>query len=111
MSSRNLEGLMLLARLGENLGVDLGNYQTAVGRGIRRAFDYLVPFATDGPMWPDRQFGELSAQALVRSLDSASGRSPDSRYLALLKNLKPSDPTSRAHWLRRESSESRAKAD
>lgn len=47
----NLDGLMLLASLGENVGVDLWNYQSADGRGIRRALDYLVPIALCEQKW------------------------------------------------------------
>src|SRR6266436_9463175 len=40
-SNGNLDGLMLLARLSENVGVDLWNYQTKDGRGIRHALEFL----------------------------------------------------------------------
>jgi hypothetical protein len=51
-SIQNLTGLMDLADLGERVGVDLWNFQTADGRGIRKALEYLAPFALDGKKWP-----------------------------------------------------------
>jgi hypothetical protein len=47
----NLDGLMLLARLGENVGVDLWSFQTTDGRSIRKALDYLVPFGLGQQKW------------------------------------------------------------
>src|SRR6266567_3898688 len=60
----NLDGLTLLATLGERVGVDLWNYRTADGRSIRRALEYLMPFALGEKKWPHQQLGEWSPQNL-----------------------------------------------
>lgn len=51
-SSLNLGLLMNLADLGRLLGIDLWNYATGDGRGIRRTFDYMRPFALGKARWP-----------------------------------------------------------
>ncbi len=60
----NLDGLMLLARLGEKVGVDLWSYETRDGRSIRRALDFLAPFAFGEKKWTDQQLGEWPPQML-----------------------------------------------
>jgi len=61
-SNGNLDGLMLLARLAENVGVDLWSYETKDGRSIRRAFDYLYPYAVGEQKWNHQQLGEWAPQ-------------------------------------------------
>ena len=82
----NLDGLMLLARLGENVGVDLWGYQTPDGRGISRALDYLVPFALGTQKWPHQQLGEWQPQSLFSLIRRAAVRYDD-RYQALAAKL------------------------
>src|SRR5258708_5527273 len=54
-SNGNLDGLMLLAQLGDDVGIDLWNFRTKDGRGIRRALEYLYPFAVGEQKWTDQQ--------------------------------------------------------
>lgn len=54
-SAFNLIALLTLAEAGKQVGVDLYGYQTKDGRSIRRALDYLAPFADPAQPWPHQQ--------------------------------------------------------
>jgi len=86
-SVANLDGLMLLARLGENVGVDLWGYQTSDARSISRALDYLVPFALGAQKWPYQQLGEWQPQSLFPLIRRAAVRYDNQRYQALAAKL------------------------
>jgi hypothetical protein len=90
----NLDGLTLLARLGENVGVDLWSYQTKDGRGIRRALEYLVPFAL-GEKWKYQQLGEWQPRALFPIMRRAATRYTDPKYQALMSQIPAVDPADR----------------
>ncbi len=47
-----LEAGFTLAQLAECVGVDLWHYQTADGRGLRKAMDFLLPYAGHEDSWP-----------------------------------------------------------
>ncbi len=79
----NLDGLMLLARLGENVGVDLWNYQTHDGRSLRRALEYLVPFSFGERKWTHQQLGEWQPEMLFPLILGAAARYRDQKYQAL----------------------------
>jgi hypothetical protein len=100
-SVMNLQGLMSLARLGENVGVDLWNYSTPDGRSIRRALDYLVPFALGEQKWPHQQLGEWAPQALFPLLRQAAAAYEDQKYRALTLKIPQVDSTDRSNLLRR----------
>jgi hypothetical protein len=78
-SCGNLDGLMLLARLGENVNVDLWNYKTADGRSIRKALDFLVPFAL-GQKWNYQQLGEWPPQQLFPLMRRAANHYADAAF-------------------------------
>jgi hypothetical protein len=81
----NLRAFFDLATLGQRAGVDLWNYRSADGRSLRKALDYLVPFAAGEHKWPEAQIttfrpGEL--HVLLRRAAVAWGE-PKYRELAL----------------------------
>jgi Alginate lyase len=82
----NLDGLMLLARLGENVGVDLWGYTTRDGRSIRKALEFLIPFAL-GQKWTYQQLGEWPPQQLFPLIRRAAERYSDSEIKALVARL------------------------
>jgi hypothetical protein len=51
----NLEALCACARLGEHVGVDLWNFRTADGRGIRAALEWVLPYALQEKQWENKQ--------------------------------------------------------
>ncbi len=51
----NLNAFFMLARLGERVDVDLYSYHTADGRNLRKALDWMVPFATGEKPWTHEQ--------------------------------------------------------
>jgi Alginate lyase len=76
----NLEALMKLADLGEHTGVDLWSFQTADGRSIRRALDYVLPFAAGDKKWQQQQITEFKPQEIVPLLLQGALRLRRSEY-------------------------------
>jgi hypothetical protein len=95
----NLEGLMLLARLGESIAVDLWNYNTVDGRSIRRALDYLVPFALGERKWPYQQLGQWQPQILFPLLHRAATKYRDENYQAVMRKVPAIGEADRANLL------------
>jgi len=83
----NLDGLMSLAKLGERLGVDLWNYETADGRSIRKALDFLAPFAVGEKKWSHQQLGDWPPQMLFPLIRRASAHYVDVRFRTLLAKV------------------------
>jgi Alginate lyase len=54
-SAFNLIALMTLAETGRRVGVDLYGWQSADGRSIRRAVEYIAPFADPQRQWAYQQ--------------------------------------------------------
>jgi hypothetical protein len=95
----NLDGLTLLATLGERVGVDLWQFQTADGRGLRRALDFLTPFALGERKWPYQQLGEWPPQMLFPLLRRAAHPYNDKPFRAVLARLPEIDAGERSNLL------------
>ncbi len=51
----NLRAMTFVTEMGRPLGVDLWAYETADGRSMKKAFDYLRPFALGEKEWKEKQ--------------------------------------------------------
>jgi hypothetical protein len=67
-SAFNLTALFELARLGEDVGVDLWSFRGKNGTSIRSALDYLLPYATRERRWTHQQIEPIKAKDLLPML-------------------------------------------
>src|SRR5437870_2844008 len=86
-SNGNLDGLMLLATLGERVGVDLWNYQTSDGRSIRKALDFLTPVALAEGKWQYPELGGVKPEALFPLMRRAAAVYKDKAYQRFMAKL------------------------
>lgn len=78
----NLEALFRLAALGRHVDLDLWRYETADGRGLRKALTYLVPYARREKAWPFREIGRWETVPMADLLLQAASayKNPAYRY-------------------------------
>lgn len=83
----SLLGMVRLAEIARNQGVDLYDYTTPDGRSLRQALDAHVPFLLGKP-WPN-QGGNVSYpithREFMQAYELAYAHWPDPDYLAVLK--------------------------
>lgn len=89
-STMNLRGLMQLANLGKKAGVDLWNFETADGRSIRKALDFLLPVAAGEKTWEYQQLGNLdeSIENLKINFILAAKATGETKYQNVAKLVK-----------------------
>ena len=83
----NLEALFDAAALGDNLAVDLWNFETPDRRSIRKALDWLIPFATGEKQWSMREESVWQPERLAPLLQRAALRYRHPNYIAALGKL------------------------
>jgi hypothetical protein len=86
-STMNLDGIISLARLGENVGVDLWSFQTVDGRSIRKAILFLEPFARDGKLWTYKQIVPIQPEKFYTAARRANGRYKDAEFQKMLASF------------------------
>lgn len=97
-SLMNLRGLMALAELGDHAGVDLWSYQTPDGRSMRKALDFLVPYATGAKPWPYRNIVAWNPTGLAPLLHLAAARWHDASYEQAAEMLAGPSAMSTLRW-------------
>lgn len=86
-STMNLEGLVELADLGDSVGLDLWGYRSTDGRSIRRAFDFLYPFAVGEKKWTYQQIEEFQPERLFSLMRRASAKYTDDNFKKMMTNV------------------------
>ena len=86
-SAFNLRALTELASLADQVGVDLWHFQTADGRSLRKALDYLVPYAMGEKKWSYQQIEDMRPDELAGPLLEAAAVYKDPKYEAAAKKL------------------------
>ena len=87
-SNGNLDGLMLLATLGQRVGIDLWNFQTGDGRGIRKALDFLTPVAVGKQKWAYQEIeGGVKPESLFPLMRRAAQVYQDQPYQTLVSSV------------------------
>ena len=83
----NLQAFVALANLGDAAGVDLWRYQTPDGRSIRKAIDWLLPFALGQQRWSTPELGGFRPEELLPVLREAASRLQDGRLTVAADRL------------------------
>lgn len=84
----NLQAFVRLAKLAEQVDVDLWGYESADGRSIRAAIDYLLPYALAPETWPHKQIKDIHTGGLANILAEAARVYGDERYSAAAARLR-----------------------
>ena len=69
-----------LAMLGRRVGIDLWNYQTEDGRSLRKAIDWLLPYASGEKEWTYQQIRPRKMKEAATVLRRAANAYDDPKY-------------------------------
>lgn len=101
----NLEALFQLAKLAEQTSIDLWNYKTEDGRGIKTALDFLVPYLGNEKKWEYKQIKEFDINKHYSLLVRAYLVYKDKKYIPLINACKVSDYKKQRSYLIYETAE------
>lgn len=73
----NLKGFFALARIGETVGLDLWNYNSPKGRSIRKAFLWMLPYASGDEPWEHEQIEDFKWSNFLPLIRMATGHYKD----------------------------------
>ena len=87
----NLAGFMLIARLAENVSVQLWNYETIDHKNIRKGIDWLIPYLKKNKTWDYKQIKKISYNETIKILKMASLKYKNIAFDPLAKEISPVD--------------------
>jgi hypothetical protein len=98
-SRYNLSALMTLAGLGDRYGIDLWNYQTEDGRSIRKALDWMAPYAVGEQKWDRAQIVNPKIEEMFILFRRAAIQYREPKYEELAEKVPQQDPQSNRYNL------------
>jgi hypothetical protein len=93
----NLEALVLLARLGETVGLDLWKFSTPDGRSLPAALHYVAPYADPAKVWPQKDLETAERTRLLPLLAEALRHGEDAGHRELFTRC-GGQPVPGEHW-------------
>jgi hypothetical protein len=85
----NLKALMQLAEIGRHVGIDLWHYEAPEGGSIRKALDYLAPYADPTRNWSGTQITPVEPYTLLPALRMGEMVYGDTQYRTLIEKIPP----------------------
>ena len=82
-----LDAWFTAATLADNVGVDLWNYKTKDGKGIKTALDWLLPYAMGDKTWTYPQIHEYKKGDFLTLLIKANSKYKEDKYRAAIDRL------------------------
>ena len=86
-TNMNLYGFMTIARLAENLKIDLWHFETTDGKSIRKCVDWLVPYIKKEQKWTYKQIKKMTYEHSVPILKMAAKVYSNPTYEVLAKKV------------------------
>lgn len=87
----NIKGMLDLGILARKVGVDLLGYATPDGRGIRKAVDWLIPYAVGEKTWAWEQITDFDKKNFFEVFRRAAIYYRDPRYEDVLRAFNEED--------------------
>ncbi|KAJ3034400.1 hypothetical protein HDV00_005056 [Rhizophlyctis rosea] len=89
----NIQGLFVIGWMAQAVGLDMFSYQTYDGRSIKRALDYLLPYAlNNGTGWPHLNLGPFDMSTTIQNCKEAFLAYRDPYYLEVAYQLQGNVP-------------------
>lgn len=86
-STMNLEGLVTLAELGDQVGIDLWNFQNKKGGGIRKAVEFLAPYLDGKKKWKYEQIEKFEPERMYPIIRRAARKYTDEKFKEIAMSI------------------------
>jgi unsaturated chondroitin disaccharide hydrolase len=83
----NLGAFFTIARLAENLNIDMWHFETTDGKSIQKCVDWLVPFLKNEKKWAHKQIKKIDYEHTIDILKMAAKAYGNPTYDALAKQV------------------------